>query len=32
MEAIKAKKAIRIITTHYIDGTFVESYGREVVP
>ena len=31
MEAIKAKDAIRTITTHYIDGTFVESHGREVM-
>src|SRR6201997_2606383 len=31
MEAIKAKEAIKTITTHYIDGTFVESHGREVM-
>ncbi len=31
MEAITEKDRIRTITTHYIDGTFVESHGREVM-
>jgi aldehyde dehydrogenase (NAD+) len=25
------KDTIKTITTHYIDGAFVESYGREVI-
>ena len=31
MEAIMEKGTIKTITTHYIDGAFVESHGREVV-
>src|SRR5580704_9981427 len=31
MEATAKKEAIRTITTHYIDGAFVESHGREVM-
>src|ERR1700741_1484077 len=30
MKAIAKKEAIKTITTHYIDGAFVESHGREV--
>ena len=30
-EAIMKRDAIKTITTHYIDGTFVESHGREVM-
>jgi len=30
MEAITARGTIKTITTHYIDGAFVESHGREV--
>jgi len=31
MEAITEKDKIKTITTHYIDGAFVESHGREVM-
>lgn len=31
MDAVTNKGAIKIITTHYIDGTFVGSHGREVM-
>src|SRR5579872_5649267 len=31
MEATAKKEATRTITTHYIDGAFVESHGREVI-
>ena len=31
MKAIAKKEAIKTITTHYIDGAFVESHGREVM-
>src|SRR5580692_43564 len=31
MKAIAKKEAIVTITTHYIDGAFVESHGREVM-
>jgi aldehyde dehydrogenase (NAD+) len=31
MEAIMEKDTIKTITTHYIDGAFVESHGREVM-
>jgi aldehyde dehydrogenase (NAD+) len=31
MKAATEKDAIRTITTHYIDGAFVESHGREVM-
>jgi aldehyde dehydrogenase (NAD+) len=31
MNAIAQRDAIRTITTHYIDGAFVESHGREVM-
>jgi len=31
MKAVTEKDAIRTITTHYIDGAFVESHGREVM-
>src|SRR6202030_2428921 len=31
MEAITKTDAMKTITTHYIDGAFVESHGREVM-
>src|SRR5580700_1305369 len=31
MNAVAHTDAIRTITTHYIDGAFVESHGREVM-
>ena len=31
METITASDTIKTITTHYIDGAFVESHGREVM-
>src|SRR6201981_1026732 len=31
MKAVTEKETIRTITTHYIDGAFVESRGREVM-
>jgi len=31
VKAIAEKETIRTITTHYIDGAFVESHGREVM-
>jgi delta 1-pyrroline-5-carboxylate dehydrogenase len=31
MSAVTNKSAIKTITTHYMDGTFVESHGREVM-
>src|SRR6201998_4565893 len=31
MATIAEKEAIRTLTTHYIDGAFVESHGREVM-
>jgi len=31
MNAVTEKNTIRTITTHYIDGAFVESHGREVM-
>src|ERR1700736_1109759 len=31
MEAITKTDAIKAITTHYIDGAFVESHGQEVM-
>src|ERR1700719_2331225 len=31
MEAITERDRIKTITTHYIDGAFVESHGREVI-
>ena len=31
MKAINMKDAIKTITTHYIDGAFVKSHGREVM-
>ena len=31
MKAVTEKDTIRTITTHYIDGAFVESHGREVI-
>jgi len=31
METITARDTIKTITTHYIDGAFVESHGREVM-
>jgi aldehyde dehydrogenase (NAD+) len=31
MKAVTEKDTIRAITTHYIDGAFVESHGREVM-
>jgi aldehyde dehydrogenase (NAD+) len=31
MKTITKRDAIKTITTHYIDGSFVESHGREVM-
>src|SRR5258708_3198320 len=31
MKAVTEKETIRTITTHYIDGAFVESHGREIM-
>src|SRR5579864_7761971 len=31
MEAVTERDGIKTITTHYIDGAFVESHGREVM-
>ena len=31
MKAITEREAIKVITTHYINGAFVESHGREVM-
>ena len=31
MNAVPNKGAIKTLTTHYIDGAFVESHGREVM-
>ena len=31
METITKRDAIKTITTHYIDGAFVESHGREIM-
>jgi aldehyde dehydrogenase (NAD+) len=31
MNAITKTDAIKTLTTHYIDGAFVESHGREVM-
>lgn len=31
MKAVTEKNTIRTITTHYVDGAFVESHGREVM-
>jgi aldehyde dehydrogenase (NAD+) len=31
MNAMTSKVAVKTITTHYIDGAFVESHGREVM-
>src|SRR3989454_3175485 len=31
MEAITERGTIKTITTHYIDGAFVESHGQEVM-
>ena len=31
MNAVTKQDAIKTITTHYIDGAFVESHGREVM-
>lgn len=31
MTAIMDKATIKTLTTHYIDGAFVESHGREVM-
>jgi hypothetical protein len=31
MKAITKSETIKAITTHYIDGAFVESHGREVM-
>src|SRR6266478_14017 len=31
MATITEKETIRTLTTHYIDGAFVESHGREVM-
>ncbi len=31
MKAIAEKETIQTITTHYIDGAFVESHGREIM-
>jgi aldehyde dehydrogenase (NAD+) len=31
METITERDTVKTITTHYIDGAFVESHGREVM-
>ena len=31
MKTIMKRETIRTLTTHYIDGAFVESHGREVM-
>ena len=31
MKTITERDTIKTITTHYIDGAFVESHGREVM-
>src|SRR4029077_5689419 len=31
METVAQRETVKTITTHYIDGTFVESHGREVM-
>src|ERR1700730_12457269 len=31
METLAARDAVKTITTHYIDGTFVVSHGRDVM-
>ena len=31
MKGVTEKDTIKTITTHYIDGAFVESHGREVM-
>src|ERR1700751_4012412 len=31
MNAVAQESAIKTLTTHYIDGAFVESHGREVM-
>src|ERR1700676_1725207 len=31
MKAIAKKEAIKTITTHYVDGAFIESHGPEVM-
>jgi hypothetical protein len=31
MKTVAEKDAIKSITTHYVDGAFVESHGREVM-
>src|SRR6202158_5228456 len=31
METIAERDTVKTITTHYIDGSFVESHGREVM-
>src|ERR1700674_3251310 len=31
METLAARDAVKTITTHYIDGAFVESHGRELM-
>ena len=31
METITERDTIKTITTHYIDGAFVESHGRELM-
>src|SRR6201981_878489 len=31
MGTVAQRETIKTITTHYIDGTFVESHGREVM-
>jgi aldehyde dehydrogenase (NAD+) len=31
MKTVVDKGAIKTITTHYIDGAFVESHGQEVM-
>ena len=31
MKAIMKSEAVKTITTHYIDGAFIESHGREVM-
>ena len=31
METVAQRETVKTITTHYIDGAFVESHGREVM-
>src|SRR6201982_2789546 len=31
METVAQRETVKTITTHYIDGAFIESHGREVM-